>query len=131
MVRVNDCMEWKLKTLESASEKLIYPFLCEDGSTWSQCRHIDEFCTGDKVQIKIEQESEEWHDAVYAFALPQSNHWPHAVYNKAQTDIFAVKYVRWHPSMPWAEKEEVEEEPYWAKAIIRLLEAIESKLNEK
>ena len=124
LVRNNDLQEWQLRTLDRAGGDRWYPFVDTDDTAWSQCRHIDDFRTGDKVQIKSEGESEEWQDAVYACALPRGNHWPHEVYNNAQTDTFVKKFVRWHPSMPWAEKEE-------PLTLEQRVEALERKMNER
>ena len=123
LVRNNDLEEWQLREFKRVNlTRPLYPFVVTDDKAWSQCRHIDEFLTGDKVQAQYDY-GDEWHDAVYACALPQSNHWPHQVYNKAQTDTFAAKFVRWHPSMPWAEKEE----PLTLEQRIAALEALQPK----
>ena len=127
LVRDNDAQEWREAIFEELRDGDRYmAFAAASGSTWTQCRHIDDFRTGDLVEFKSEDESEEWHESVYACPLPKGPIWRHMVYNEGKTDAFAVRYVRWRPSMPWADKEVKEE-----LTLEQRIEALERKLNEQ
>lgn len=138
LVRNNDLAEWEVGVFINLKNGGSHPFsvrLEKNDRTfsWSQCRHIDEFRAGDKVQVS--DDGIEWQDAVYVGCIYSAdNDYVHAVTNELY-NLIQYKLCRWHPSMPWAEKEEIIDEPHWVKTIFRRLDArldaIELKLNEK
>ena len=124
LVRNNDLQWWREATFQEVlSRNVVAPFLAtmgEDLGEWTQCRHIDNFCTGDLVQVR-DSDTEEWRDSVYVCSNNNPER-PHLAYIEF---LGALSYVqcRWHPSMPWAEKEEL--------TLEQRVEALERKLNEK
>lgn len=107
LVRGHDLDEWKEGRFSFTGEcsysgvfrvKMPYGL---DG--WSQCRHIDEFRTGDKVQVRNSM-AEEWEDAVYGCYVPHDS-FEHWVYSEDEDDLTCHKLCRWHPSMPWVKEE--------------------------
>ena len=132
LVRKSDLNEWVHAEFEETDEiRNCFVAVKDDGhqGAYSQCRHIDDFRTGDKVQVRCNDE-EEWEDAVYVGRIDADGHvWRHVVTTELYQSV-QMKFVRWHPSIPWSEKEEIDE-PHWVRAIFRHLDAIEAKLNEK
>ena len=135
LVRNNDLADWECGILLKQLNDRSHPFsvcLEESGRTfmWSQCRHIDDFRTGDKVQVR-NSENYEWRDATYAVYVPNApfQHW---VFPEDMDSFSLNSYAlcRWHPSMPWADKEETQtlKEPL---TLEQRVEALERKLNEK
>lgn len=106
--RDNDLQEWMEFAFVELDESWEAPFTVkdEDGRICNlrQCRHIDDFRTGDKVQVRSSV-SDEWEDAVYACYVPHDS-FEHWVYSEDEDDLTCHKLCRWHPSMPWADKEE-------------------------
>ena len=136
LVRDSDLHEWIDGTfieLAFDNERVVTPFFVRisDDATgyYSQCRHIDDFRTGNKVQVRSSM-TEEWEDAVYACYVPHDS-FEHWVYSEDEDDLTCHKLCRWHPSLPWAEKEEIIDEPYLVKTIFQRLDDIERKLHEK
>ena len=103
LVRNNDLQEWQLRTLDRAGGDRWYPFVDTDDTAWSQCRHIDDFRTGDKVQVR-DRVTDKWQDATYAVYLHNHPSLKHCVFHN--NSLTSFKSCRWHPSMPWAENEE-------------------------
>ena len=103
LVRNNDLQEWQLRTLDRAGGDRWYPFVDTDDTAWSQCRHIDDFRTGDKVQGS--DDGINWEDATYLVEDPNADTATHIVENTTPICTAAYAYVRWHPSMPWAKEE--------------------------
>ena len=127
LVRRHDLQEWKEGRFSYTDENTDYllPFFVEmpEGLTgWTQCRHIDDFRTGDKVQVRSSM-TEEWEDAVYGCYVPHDS-FEHWVYSEDEDDLGCHKLCRWHPSMPWAEKEE-------PLTLEQRVEALERKMNER
>lgn len=120
LVRNNDLEEWRAVIYNKIDKSYTRPFLDMNGHVWSQCRHINDFRTGDKVQVR-DSMNEEWKDAVYG-CLNSYNDFKHYAFIR-NTRGFHWKHCRWHPSMPWAEKEE-------PLTLEQRVEALERKLNE-
>ena len=126
LVRNHDLADWEYGILLQQHNNRSHPFsvcLEKNGRTfnWSQCRHIDGFRTGDKVQVS--RDGIEWQDAEYVGYIESSdNDYVHAVTNELY-NLVQFKFCRWHPSMPWAEKEEL-------LTLEQRVEALERKLNE-
>ena len=134
LVRNNDLEKWEAGIFINKYNDKFHPFsVCsEEGHTtfvWTQCRHIDDFRTGDKVQVRSSM-AYEWEDAVYGCYVPHDS-FEHWVYSENEDDLTCHKLCRWHLSMPWADKEEIIDESHWVKTIFQRLAAIERKLNEK
>ena len=89
---------------------------------YSQCRHIDEFRTGDKVQVR-NSVTNEWEDATYVVYMPHDSY-EHLVFDEHMDDVNTYKLCRWHPSMPWADKE-------GPLTLEQRVEALERKLNDQ
>ena len=122
LVRNHDLKEWRESTFKSIDNAHpCYPFKDDNDFVWSQCRHIDDFRTGDKVQVRSSM-SEEWEDAVYGCYVPHDS-FEHWVYSENEDDLTCHKLCRWHPSMPWADKEPL--------TLERRVEALECKLNKQ
>lgn len=127
--RENDLREWEeytfvRYTFVSLNEPEDYPFevIDEHGVTWdvSQCRHINEFRNGDKVQVS--NDGKDWEDAVYVGLIESANEdYIHAV-TSGTSNLIQFKFCRWHPSMPWADKEPL--------TLEQRVEALERKINE-
>lgn len=123
LVRNNDLKEWRARTFKCIDNThLLYPFKDANDYLWGQCRHINDFRTGDKVQVRNSM-AEEWEDAVYGCYVPHDS-FEHWVYSEDEDDLTCHKLCRWHPSMPWAEKEE-------PLTLEQRVEALERKLNEQ
>lgn len=132
LVRNHDLEEWQEAIFESLAERKeqSHPFiqfcpfivkLLEGGEFWyKQCRHIDDFRTRDKVQVRSSM-NEEWEDAIYGCYVPHDS-FEHWVYSEDEDDLTCHKLCRWHPSMPWAEKE-----PLTLEQRIANLEALQPK----
>lgn len=107
LVRNSDLQEWEVKEFKRIDDAYpLSPFVTADGSRHhvrSQCRHIDDFRTGDKVQVRSSM-NEEWEDAVYGCYVPHDS-FEHWVYSEDEDDLTCHKLCRWHPSMPWAKEE--------------------------
>ena len=126
LVRGHDLDEWKEGRFSFTGEcsySGVFRVKMPDGlDGWSQCRHIDEFRTGDKVQVRSSM-ADEWEDAVYGCYVPHDS-FEHWVYSEDEDDLTCHKLCRWHPSMPWAEKEE-------PLTLEQRVEALERKMNER
>ena len=123
LVRDTDLQDWQVKTFRCihSGGTPSYPFIDTGACSWTQCRHIDDFRTGDKVQVRNSM-AEEWEDAVYGCYVPHDS-FEHWVYSENEDDLTCHKLCRWHPSMPWAEKEE-------PLTLEQRVEALERKLNK-
>lgn len=111
LVRKTDLQEWvPAKFSWEDGEHFLATEDNGRGGAYYQCRHIDDFRTGDKVQVR-DSESDEWEDATYAVYVPSRPVLKHVVFNAVQ-GLVRFKFCRWHPSMPWAEKEAEEELDY-------------------
>jgi hypothetical protein len=73
------------------------------------------------VQVR-DSETEEWKDATYAVYMQERPSLKHCVFE--DTALMGFKFCRWHPSMPWAEKEQ-------PLTLEQRVEALERKLNDK
>lgn len=129
LVRKNDLRRWQEATLLEVYDGEFWsgPFRVrlpdKTHNTFAQCRHIDDFHTGDKVQVRSSV-TEEWEDATYAVYVPNDS-FEHWVFSEDMDDLFGgYKFCRWHPSMPWAEKEQ-------PLTLEQRVEALERKLNEQ
>ena len=127
LVRRHDLEEWKegcFSFLSEGSYSSVFRVEMPAGlGGFSQCRHIDDFRTGDKVQVRSE-EDEEWVDATYLGHLETEEKARHR--HVVTTSLYYsvhYKLCRWHPSMPWADKEPL--------TLEQRVEALERKLNEK
>lgn len=123
LVRNNDLEEWQVKEFKRVNlAHPLYPFVDTDDGAWSQCRHIDDFRTGDKVQVRDENK-DEWKDAVYGCYMVGDDYVHCAMVEvRGQHETFIQ--CRWHPSMPWADKEE-------PLTLEQRVEALERKLNDQ
>jgi hypothetical protein len=125
LVRDSDSQEWVSGVFEEAIEHL-FKVINDNGYPWAyyQCRHIDDFRNGDEVQVR-NSENYEWRNAIYAVYVPNApfQHW---VFPEDMDSFSLDSYAlcRWHPSMPWAEKEE-------PLTLEQRVEALERKLNEQ
>ena len=123
LVRGHDLDEWKEGRFSFTGEcsySGVFRVKMPDGlDGWSQCRHIDEFRTGDKVQVR-DSMNEEWKDAVYG-CLNSYNDFKHYAFIRNNRG-FHWKHCRWHPSMPWAKKEPL--------TLEQRVEALENKVNK-
>ena len=125
LVRKSDLNKWVQAEFDE-TDKISRHFVAkeDDGfrGVYTQCRHIDDFRTGDKVQVRSSM-AHEWEDAVYGCYVPHDS-FEHWVYSEDEDDLTCHKLCRWHPSMPWAEKEE-------PLTLEQRVEALERKLNEQ
>ena len=105
LVRDSDLQEWRPAVFEEVIG-LFFFVTNEDveRDVYYQCRHIDDFRTYDKVQVR-DSETDEWQDAICAVHVPHApyQHW---VFSEDVDGFTGYKLCRWHPSMPWADKEE-------------------------
>lgn len=120
LVRDNDLGNWVAKTFKEIRYNRPHPFIDSNEDEWNQCRHIDDFRTGDKVQVRSSM-ADEWEDAVYGCYVPHDS-FEHWVYSEDEDDLTCHKLCRWHPSMPWAEKEPL--------TLEQRVEALENKVNK-
>ena len=106
LVRKSDLSKWFPAVFDGVGDNWFAVYLnngCR--AIYYQCRHIDDFRTGDKVQVR-NSVTEEWQDAIYAVYVPNDS-FEHWVFSEDMDDLFGgYKLCRWHPSMPWAEKEQ-------------------------
>lgn len=105
LVRNNDLAEWKVGIFIQQRNHSSLPFwvnLEKDSRTygWTQCRHIDDFRAGDKVQVK-NIHTEKWEEAVYACYVPHDLY-EHRCFSEDKDGLISYEICRWHPSMPWA-----------------------------
>ena len=127
LVRDTDLREWIPAVFEEVYSGYYFKVAKNDGiqCVYSQCRHIDDFRTGDKVQVR-DCVTKEWEDGIYAVHVPKSTY-PHYVFDKdmdSLTGYNGYTYCRWHPSMRWADKEE-------PLTLEQRVEALERKLNDQ
>jgi hypothetical protein len=129
LVRNSDLQEWMPAIFEEVEAyHFVYHFnvIHNNGhqALYSQCRHIDDFRNGDEVQVR-NSENYEWRNAIYAVYVPNApfQHW---VFPEDMDSFSLDSYAlcRWHPSMPWAEKEE-------PLTLEQRVEALERKLNDQ
>jgi len=123
LVRNTDLHEWTPAVFEEING--LYFMATIDGyrTVYGQCRHIDDFRTGDKVQVR-DSVTHEWEDAIYAVYMPRDS-FKHRVFADEDMDnLISYNLCRWHPSMPWAEKEE-------PLTLEQRVEALERKLNDQ
>jgi hypothetical protein len=125
LVRDSDAQEWVSGVFKEASKGLFHVINNEwHSGHYYQCRHIDDFRADDKVQVR-NSENYEWRNAIYAVYVPNApfQHW---VFPEDMDSFSLDSYAlcRWHPSMPWAEKEE-------PLTLEQRVEALERKLNEQ
>ena len=125
LVRKTDLHEWTPAVFDEL-DNMSYWFaaVLNDGyrGAFYQCRHIDDFRTHDKVQVRNSM-TEEWEDATYAVYIPRDS-FEHWIFTEDMDDLLSYKLCRWHPSMPWAEKEQ-------PLTLEQRVEALERKLNEQ
>ena len=125
LVRKTDLHEWTPAVFDEL-DNLSYWFtaVLNDGyrGVFYQCRHIDDFRTGDKVQVR-DSETDEWQDAICAVYVPHApyQHW---VFSEDVDGFTGYKLCRWHPSMPWAKKEK-------PLTLEQRVEALERKLTDQ
>jgi hypothetical protein len=126
LVRRTDLQPWvPAKFFEEDGEHFLATRDDGRGGPYYQCRHIDDFRTGDKVQVR-DCVTKEWEDGIYAVHVPKSTY-PHYVFDKdmdSLTGYNGYTYCRWHPSMRWADKEE-------PLTLEQRVEALERKLNDQ
>lgn len=120
LVRSTDLQEWIPAVFEEINGHYFMATIDGYRTVYGQCRHIDDFHTGDKVQVR-NSVTEEWKDAIYAVYVPHDS-FEHLVFDEDMYDVY--KLCRWHPSMPWAEKEE-------QLTLEQRVEALERKLNDQ
>ena len=123
LVRDGDLREWVPAVFQEIDSKYYFIVIKDNGDqgVFYQCRHIDDFRTGDKVQVR-NSVTEEWQDATYAVYVPNRPPLKHWVFDNDILTSFAL--CRWHPSTPWADKEE-------PLTLEQRVEALERKLNQK
>ena len=124
LVRDGDLREWIPAVFKEIYSKYYFITTNDNGDigVFYQCRHIDDFRTGDKVQVRNSM-TEEWEDATYAVYIPRDS-FEHWIFTEDMDDLLSYKLCRWHPSMPWAEKEQ-------PLTLEQRVEALERKLNEQ
>ena len=126
LVRDGDLREWVPAVFQEIDSKYHFIVIKDDGhqGVFYQCRHIDDFRNGDKVQVRDSvTDKRQWQDAIYAVYVPNEM-FGHYVFYKDMDGLISYKLCRWHPSMPWAEKEE-------PLTLEQRVEALERKLKEK
>jgi hypothetical protein len=123
LVRDSDSQEWVSGVFEEAIEHL-FKVINDNGYPWAyyQCRHIDDFRTFDEVEVR-NSVTDEWQDAIYAVYTPRGE-FEHWIFTEDMDDLIGHKLCRWHPSMPWADKEE-------PLTLEQRVEALERKLNKQ
>ena len=126
LVRNSDLQEWMPAVFEEVD---VYHFNVINNNghrgVFSQCRHIDDFRTGDKVQVR-DGARLKWEDGIYAVHVPKSTY-PHYVFDKdmdSLTGYNGYTYCRWHPSTFLADKKE-------PLTLEQRVEALERKLNDQ
>ena len=123
LVRDGDLREWIPAVFEEFY--LYYFIVITNGGVrgaYSQCRHIDDFRTFDEVEVR-NSVTEEWEDGIYAVYVPNDS-FEHWVFTEDMDDVCTYKLCRWHPSVPWADKEE-------PLTLEQRVEALERKLNDQ
>jgi hypothetical protein len=125
LVRDSDAQEWVSGVFKEAFRGLFHVINNEwHSGHYHQCRHIDDFRAYDKVQVR-DSVTEEWIPATYAVHVPHGR-FTHWVYAGDMSSLNGYTLCRWHPSMPWAEKEE--QQPL---TLEQRVEALERKLTEQ
>ena len=126
LVRDGDLREWIPAVFKEIDSKYYFITTKDNGhiGVFYQCRHIDDFRTGDKVQVRNSM-TEEWEDATYAVYIPRDS-FEHWIFTEDMDDLLSYKLCRWHPSMPWAEEEQ--RPPL---TLEQRVEALERKLNDQ
>lgn len=124
LVRNHDLADWECGILFQQHNNRSHPFsVCLEKNgiafNWTQCRHIDDFRAGDKVQ-GWNLMDKKWEDATYVGRVnskEQSLLMPDGRYCCYENDE-----IRWHPSMPWAKENPL--------TLEQRVESLERKLNE-
>ena len=126
LARDSDSQEWVSGVFEEAIEHL-FKVINDNGYplAYYQCRHIDDFRAYDKVEVR-NSVTEEWEDGIYAVYMPHDS-FEHWVFTEDMDDVCTYKLCRWHPSMPWADKEE-QQPPL---TLEQRVEILEQKLNDQ
>ena len=128
LVRDGDLREWVPAVFQEIDSKYYFIVIKDNGhqGVFYQCRHIDDFSTGDKVQVR-DKKTEYWIDGRYlGYIEAEESHQDTPFRHVVTTELYHVsqyRYCRWHPSVPWAEKEEL--------TLEQRVEALERKLKEK
>jgi hypothetical protein len=124
LVRDGDLREWIPAVFEEVYSEYYFKVAKNDGiqCVYSQCRHIHDFRTGDKVQVR-DSETHEWQPTTYAVHVPRAE-FQHWVFAGDMGRLYGYKFCRWHPSTFWADKKQ-------PLTLEQRVEALERKLNDQ